>query len=146
MGLLDDIRRGTWVDDGERAGPVPGVRVTIAESAERIRAGEPALHAARDFLDIGQRASGDELVALIADRPELTGDPRADALLAGIAEHLAATRGAPCPRWTREPDRFLDRFWFVSDVPGFRAISLAQSPMALKRRGIMWPARSLERV
>jgi len=23
--------------------------------------------------------------------------------------------------WSVEPGRFLDRFWFVSDVPGFRA-------------------------
>jgi hypothetical protein len=26
--------------------------------------------------------------------------------------------------------RFLDRFWFVSDVRGFRAISIAQAPAA----------------
>jgi hypothetical protein len=97
MGLLDDIRRGTWVDDGERAGPVPGMRASIAESAARIRGGEPALYAAREFLDVAQNVSGDELADLIAEPPGPTGDPRADALLAGIAEHLASTRGAPCP-------------------------------------------------
>jgi hypothetical protein len=146
MGLLDDIKRGVWVDDGERVGAVPGALVSIGESAERIRAGEAALFAARNFLDLAQHVSNEELAGLIAERPEPTGDQRADALLAGIAEHLVGTRGVPCPAWTSDEDRFLDSFWFVSDVPGFRALSLAQSPTALKRRGIMWPARSLERV
>ena len=67
-------------------------------------------------------------------------------MLAGVAELLASTRQLRCPSWVREPGRFLDRFWFVSTEPGFRAIAIAQSPMALKRRGIFWPARSLERV
>ena len=66
--------------------------------------------------------------------------------MAGIAEHLSAVKSLPCPSWVRESERFLDTFWFVSDVPSFRAAGLAQTPMALKRRGIFWPARSLERV
>jgi len=28
--------------------------------------------------------------------------------------------GIERPSWSVEPDRFLDRFWFVSEVPGFR--------------------------
>jgi len=76
----------------------------------------------------------------------LTGDGRADALVAGIAEHLSATRGLPCPSWVRDEERFLDRFWFVSEVPEFRAVALAQTPIALKRRGVFWPARSMKRV
>jgi hypothetical protein len=44
------------------------------------------------------------------------------------------------------PDRFLDRFWFVSDVPGFRAVSIAQAPAAFCRRGVFVPERSLHRV
>ena len=80
------------------------------------------------------------------ERPKPTGNPRGDALLGAIAEHLAAGVDTRAPAWTLEPSRFLDRFWFVSEVPGLRAISLAQSPVALKRRGILWPARSLARV
>lgn len=100
----------------------------------------------REFLDQASRVGDAELAELIAARPEPTGSARADALLAGVAEHLAVTRHVRSPAWTQEEGRFLDRFWFVSDVPGFRAISLAQAPVALKRRGILWPARSLERV
>ena len=83
---------------------------------------------------------------MIEQRPSPTGSRRADALLAALGEHFATARSVPCPTWTSDPDRFLDEFWFVSEIEGFRAISLAQSPIALKRRGVMWPARSLGRV
>ena len=145
MSLLDRIRRGEYVPDpgGE---PLGGRTLSLADVSMRIASGADALPAARDFLDQTGRRSDVELASLIRERPELTGDVRADALLAGIAEHFSATRGLPCPGWVREDERFLDRFWFVSDVPGFRAIALAQTPIALKRRGVFWPARSLERV
>lgn len=119
---------------------------SLAQAAGRIRAGEDALHAIREFLDQVNHLEDAQVEALIVARPMDTGDARADALLAAVAEHLAATLSLACPAWVDEPHRFLDRFWFVSDVPGFRAVALAQTPMALKRRGIFWPARSLVRV
>jgi len=124
----------------------PRAELSLTDTAIRIRGGEDALHAVREFLDQANHYDDVDLTDLICERPSLTGDVKADALMAGIAEHLAATRGLECPAWVHESQRFLDRFWFVSDVVGFRAISLAQTPMALKRRGIFWPARSLERV
>jgi hypothetical protein len=105
--------------------------VTLADTARRIAAGEERMHPVRDFLDQVPRVTGEELAELIRERPDPTGDVKADALLAGIAEHLAATRDLPSPHWVRDEGRFLDRFWFVSDEPGFRAIALAQAPMAL---------------
>jgi hypothetical protein len=50
------------------------------------------------------------------------------------------------PAWSVEPVRFLDRFWFVSEVPGFRATAIAQAPAAFRRRGVFIPERSLHRV
>jgi hypothetical protein len=50
------------------------------------------------------------------------------------------------PAWSIKPDRFLDRFWFLTDVPGLRAILIAQAPAAFRRRGIFVPERSLHRV
>jgi hypothetical protein len=147
MGLLDLIRRGSYVADSAAAPRLIGGRsLDLAEIANRIAAGGEPLGAVRDFLDQVNRRRDDELTALIRARPTPTGNPNADALIAGLAEHLAAVRGLPCPDWVREAERFLDRFWFVSDVPGFRAVALAQTPIALKRRGVFWPARSLERV
>lgn len=124
----------------------PASLLTLAATAERVASGEDRMHAVREFLDQVSRVDDAALADLISQRPELSGDPRADALIAGIAEHLAATRGLDGPRWVLEQERFLDVFWFVSDVEGFRAIALAQTPVALKRRGVFWPARSMQRV
>jgi hypothetical protein len=147
VGLLDRIRRGVYVADTT---PAPtelgGRRVSLAEVARAVRGGDEPLDRVRDFLDQVPRRDDVELAGLIRERPEATGDRKVDALLAGVAEHLAATRDLPCPSWVHEEERFLDRFWFVSTVPGFRAVALAQTPIALKRRGIFWPARSMERV
>jgi hypothetical protein len=42
---------------------------------------------------------------------------------------------------------FLDElFWFVSEVRGFRALALAQSPAAFRRRGIFIAEGALQRV
>lgn len=147
MGLLDSIRHGSYVADATTApGPRGGRSLSLAEVASRIAAGEEPLGVVRDFLDQVDRRRDDDLAVLIQPRPTPTGNREADALLAGVAEHLAAVRGLPCPAWVQEKERFLDRFWFVSSVPGFRAVALAQTPIALKRRGVFWPARSMERV
>ncbi|MDQ3670892.1 MAG: hypothetical protein M3364_00420 [Actinomycetota bacterium] len=147
MGLLDHIRDGSYTaGPATRGESLTGRSVSLAEVAIRVTGGEDLLPTVRDFLDQANRRDEAELAELIGRRPEPTGDRQADALLAGVAEHLAAVKSLPCPLWVREPERFLNSFWFVSDVPGFRAIALAQTPIALKRRGIFWPARSLERV
>ncbi len=146
MGLLERIRAGTFVADDSPPLAIPGRRLTLREIGRRIDDGEDRLMVVRDFLDQAGRAGTRALETMIAERPDPTGDARADALLAGVAEYTAGLQQIVCPSWTSEPERFLDRFWFVSSEPGFRAIALAQTPVALKRRGIMWPARSMRRV
>ena len=146
MGLIERIRSGRFVPDGGPALPALGRRLTLREAGARIEGGADTLAVVRDFLDQAGRAGPDQLTAMIAERPGLTGHPRADALIAAVGENLAVEHGIPCPSWTSEPERFLDRFWFVSTEPGFRAIALAQTPVSLKRRGILWPAGSLQRV
>jgi hypothetical protein len=145
VGLLDRIRRGDYTP-GTTDVRLSGATVSLAEAARRIEAGASMLEVVRDFLDHAPRRSEGDLAELIRERPAPTGDPRADALLAGVAEHVSAVRGLPCPSWVLDEDRFLDRLWFVSDVRGFRAVALAQAPIALKRRGVLWPTRSLRRV
>ena len=146
MGLLERIRSGTFVPDDGPPLVSPGRRLSLSEAGARVDAGEDVLLVAREVLDQAGRAEPNEIMAMVAERPELTGVARADALLGGIAEYIACAHGVECPAWTSERERFLDRFWFVSTVPGFRAISLAQTPVSLKRRGILWPARSLRRI
>lgn len=128
--------------------PAPGrFTATLAGVAARVRDGEDFRYAVREFLDeFALRADAASRSEAIAARPEPTGDPRQDAYLGALAEHLAAAHRLERPSWSIEPDRFLDRFWFVSDVPGFRATAIAQAPAAFRRRGVFIPARSLRRV
>jgi hypothetical protein len=120
---------------------------TLAAVARRARGDEGFRHAAREFLDEFALLGDDRFrAAAIAQRPEPTGDPRYDAYLGALAEHLAAVHGLDRPPWSVEPDRFLRRFWFLSDVPGLRAVSISQAPAAFRRRGVFVPERSLHRV
>lgn len=123
------------------------LRATLAGVAERVRRGEDFRYAVREFLDeFALRPDDRSRAEAIAGRPDLTGDSRYDAYLGALAEHLAAIHGLERPGWAIEPSRFLDRFWFVSEVSGFRAISIAQAPAAFRRRGVFIPERSLHRV
>ena len=146
MGLLERIRSGGPPELGAARLPVERHHSSPAEIASRVAAGASVLPLVRELLDQAQRTPDATVVALLAERPVLTGNAEADALLGGIAELLAVTRGTAAPNWVQDPERFLDRFWFVSDVPGFRAVALAQTPVSLKRRGVLWPRRSLQRV
>ena len=120
---------------------------TLAGVAARVRAGEEFSHAVREFLDeFSLRGDDRSRAEAISTRPEETGDGRHDAYLGALGEHLAVAHGLERPAWSIEPARFLDRFWFVSDVPGFRAIAIAQAPAAFRRRGVFVPERSLHRV
>lgn len=123
------------------------LRATLAGVARRVRDGEEFRFAVREFLDeFALRADEASRTQAIAEQPDPTGDPRYDAYLGALAEHLAVAHGLERPSWSVRPDRFLDRFWFVSDVPGFRALSIAQAPAAFRRRGVFVPERSLYRV
>jgi len=120
---------------------------SLAGVAERVNGGEDFHHAVREFLDEFALRGDDRLrTSAIERRPAPTGDPRHDAYLGALAEHIASVYGLDRPAWSVEPDRFLDRFWFVSEVPGFRAVSIAQAPAAFRRRGVFVPERSLHRV
>lgn len=119
---------------------------SLAVVSERAREGEDFRVAVREFLDEFVLLPRTDLEArAVSARPPPTGSRRHDAYLAALAEHLAAVRGLDRPAWAVEPERFLDRFWFPSDVPGFRALAIAQSPAAFRRRGIFIAQGSLDR-
>lgn len=119
---------------------------SIAGVARRIVAGEGLHPPVRELLDEYALLLDDhQRRRALAERPDATGDRRHDAYLGALAEHLASTSGLRPPSWSAEPDRFLDRFWFVSEVKGFRALALAESPAAFRRRGVFVSRGSLER-
>ena len=137
--------RSEWL----KAHPPSGEQLnqTLVVLARRAREGEDFSHAVREFLDeFALRGDDHARMAAIEERPESTGDLRHDAYLGALAEHLAAVHHLDRPDWAVEQDRFLDSFWFVSDIAGFRATAIAQAPAAFRRRGVFVPERSLHRV
>ncbi len=130
------------------ANPPPDAAFTqsCAGVARRTTGGESFDIALRELLDeLALLQTDAQRERAIAEQPPSTGDTRRDAYLAALAEHVSLQRGLPRPAWTTHPDRFLDRFYFKSDVPGFRALAIAQSPAAFRRRGIFIAAGALER-
>jgi hypothetical protein len=131
----------------EHPPPDSAFRQSLAGVAERVRAGEDLHFAVRELLDEFALLPRDDLRrAAIDRRPAPTGDARADAFLGALAEYLAANAGLERPGWSIEQGRFLQRFWFVSPVAGFRALAIVESPAAFRRRGIFIARGALERV
>jgi len=71
----------------------------------------------------------------IASPPRRTKSPMMNALLAGIADKLAADHGLPRPSWTRAAGA-LKRTWYTPGTPRMRAAARAQSPPQLLNRNI----------
>ncbi len=71
---------------------------------------------------------------ILAAAPSLTGT-RWDALLAGLAEHLAGLHGLEAPAWCDEPGRFLDPPWVAVAAVGSR--SVVRAPAAFLRHGAL---------
>lgn len=141
----EDIRgwlRQTDGLPGEAGGAFP-------RAADRIRAGEDPLFVVRELLDelfLWEEVRGPSALAqLVAEPAPITGDSRADAFLAALAEHLAVTRGFPRPAWACTPSRFLHRWWFPHRRRGFDAVALRDAPAAFRRRGVMIHPSLLER-
>jgi len=84
--------------------------------------------------------------ALLDPTPPPTGDPRWDAFLGALAEHLAFHDELACPPWAQMPDRFLDRWWFLSNTPNGRAEAIVTAPASFLRRGVFIERRDLSRV
>lgn len=133
-----------WI--AEHPLPDEAFRQSLALVADRIRAGEELRFAVRELLDEFKLLPRVDLrERAIATRPPPTGDPRADAYLGALAEHLAVVNDLERPGWSIEPERFLERFWFPHLLPAFRPLAIAQSPAAFRRRGIFIAAGALDR-
>ena len=119
---------------------------TLTELARRRNSGEDMSVLIREFLDefYGALKRG-AAQACIADVPELLTEPREHALLGAIGEHLARRWSLAIPEWTNEPSRFLRSPYFTTEAEDFKALLLAQSPLAFRRRLIFTEAEPLRR-
>lgn len=119
---------------------------TLAEVAQRRNAGEDFSVLLREFLDefYGAVRRG-EAAACIADEPEHVSGPQEHAALGAIGEHLARRWNLPIPTWTDNPSRFLRRPYFTTTLEGLKALLIAESPIAFRRRLIFTEAEPLRR-
>jgi hypothetical protein len=79
---------------------------------------------------------------LLADEPEPVGDERWDALLAALAEHLAAKLDLAPPTWADL--RVLRTPWFPAQLRVQRADALVHAPAAFRKHGVYLSAADLE--
>ncbi len=127
--------------DEPPAGPSPGAAPpTVADTAERIRAGDHWRPAVRELLD----------ALAVVDTVDATEpapvSPQVDAYLAAVVEHVCSARGVSPPPWVLDPARFLSRFWWPDGNEAFTAMCLVHSPAAFRRRGIFIGATTVHRV
>ncbi|MEA2937352.1 MAG: hypothetical protein QOC56_856 [Alphaproteobacteria bacterium] len=122
---------------------------TLAETFERIIAGDESDAALAEFLDTFYLAATPERrIACLRQEPPLTGDPRLDALAGAVAEYLSRQYKLPTiPAWAFEPVRYLDRAWHTtsSDSDGMREYLTYASPAEFRSRNIFTEERPLRR-
>jgi transcriptional regulator with XRE-family HTH domain len=111
----------------------------LTDLANQIRATDNEQRRMRlvfEFLR-GADEDGQPVRLLVAAEPAPTGDRRFDALLAAIAEDLCVHAEIAPPSWVHDSDRYLDGFWWVSNLPSARARALVHTPASYRRRGVM---------
>lgn len=95
-----------------------------------------------EFLEEYRWESADRQAALLQDEPASTGDEQWDALMAAMAEHLAARLNIGPPAWSRS--RILATPWFPSSLRSKRMEALVWAPAAFRKHGVYLSARDLE--
>ncbi|WP_155123479.1 MULTISPECIES: hypothetical protein [unclassified Actinoplanes] len=95
-----------------------------------------------EFLEEYRWEAPESRPALLRDEPAPCGDPQWDALLAALAEQLAAQLDLAPPEWSRP--RVLVTPWFPSSLPSKRMEALVSAPAAFRKHGVYLSARDLE--
>jgi hypothetical protein len=118
---------------------------SISEIADRALHGlQPFDPAVAEFLDAWQTMPQAERKLAIAIEPARI-DRVKDAYLAALAEHLAHESRLDAPEWAEANSRFLDEPFFAGGLESLKAILLAESPPAFRRRLVFISADALSR-
>ena len=120
---------------------------TLRDVTVRIREDGEWDHHSCEFLDAFYALDGEveRQTAMIADDPGLVGDPRLDAYLGAMGEHLARRWELPIPAWVRNDARYLTTAWFLPDEANLRDYLLCASPVAFRVRLIFTGPDPLQR-
>ena len=121
---------------------------TLAQTAERVVAGEPLQNALPEFLDTFYMARDTaSRIEMLRDEPASIG-ARHDALMGAVAEYLAHEYSLPLvPSWAFGPGRYLDHAWHTTpfDDAGMREYLTFSSPAEFASRNIFTEERPLRR-
>lgn len=74
---------------------------------------------------------------LVEVEPARTNDAHWDALLAGIAEWLAARDSFPAPSWVGTPERTLAEPWSPHELASLRRLAADNAPPEIRRHGVL---------
>lgn len=119
--------------------------MTLADLADRLARtsdGKVRWKLVWEFLEEYRWEPADAQPSLLHDVPPAVGDERWDALLAALAEHLAARHDLAPPEWAES--RVLARPWFPAELRVQRADALVWAPAAFRKHGVYLSARDLE--
>lgn len=128
------------------------VRAISLEWNDAIRRGEPlTLWRLGDLVDDFRirAATSEEKLALVSEAPMWVDAPSQDdcnAYWAATVETLCREAGLKPPEWTESPRCFLHRPWFAGAMENLKAILLAESPVAFRRRNLFVSSDALVRV
>ena len=118
---------------------------TLVEVAEAAKTGDqPYRMALAGFLDRFYMNEASRQTMIDAE-PPMTGNLVTDAYIGAIGEHLARRWGLVVPRWTADPRRTLRSPVFAGGIEALKAMLLAQSPLAFRRRMIFVEHEPLRR-
>ena len=124
--------------------------VTVPSAAAGIRAGiragwpvEDLFRIVIECLNNAASLESEADRAIFFAEPSTTGDPRWDALLAGVVENWFRVAGQDPPAWAAAVAA-LDAPWYVAGIPGMYDWALENTPPELKARGIVLDGRSLQ--
>jgi len=117
---------------------------------EILRGEAPSVWRLGDLLDdFRQRSSTpEEKRELVSESPvwlDVATHADTNAYLAAVAETLCREASLPPPGWTESPLCYLHRPWFAGGFETLKAILLAESPVAFRRRNLFVSANALSR-
>lgn len=90
-----------------------------------------------EFLEEYEHEPATNRRSLVEAEPARTGDVRWDALLAGIAEWLAARDSIPAPTWVGRPERTLPEPWSPHGLASLRRLAADNAPPEIRRHGVL---------
>lgn len=129
--------------------PANGDGLTLVALADHLVAAGTDSRRRRLILDFVGRylaCDADRRVGLLLSGPGSVGDVRWDAVLGGLAEHLAFHDAVDAPAWCAERHRFLEHPWYWVDLPSVRRRAMSGAPTAFRRRNVWIDRSDLERI